>query len=84
MVNEIYILDLENFDCEKYIYVRHFETCYVIIRTQIHHMLYIYAKVVMRSLTQKHMDIWWMCFRLNGASRLCTSKSNGKGQGPVV
>ncbi len=44
----IYILDPENFDREKYIYMRHFEICYVILRTQIHHMLYVYAKVVMR------------------------------------
>ncbi len=41
-------LDPENFDREKYIYIRHFEICYVILRTQIHHMLYIYAKVVTR------------------------------------
>ncbi len=32
----------------KNIYIRHFEISYVIIRTQIHHMLYIYAKVVIR------------------------------------
>ena len=44
----IYTLDPENFDREQYIYVRHFEICYVILRTQTHHMLYIYAKVVMR------------------------------------
>ncbi len=44
----IYKLDPENFDREKYIYMRHFEICYVILRTQIHHMLYVYAKVVMR------------------------------------
>ena len=44
----MYTLDPEKFDREKYIYVRHFETCYVIIRTQIHHTLYIYAKIVMR------------------------------------
>ena len=41
-------LDPVNFDREKYIYIRHFEICYVILRTQIHHMLYIYAKVVTR------------------------------------
>ncbi len=28
--------------------MRHFEICYVILRTQIHNMLYVYAKVVMR------------------------------------
>ncbi len=44
----IYILDPENFDREKYIYTRHFEICYIILRTQIHHMLNIYAKVVTR------------------------------------
>ncbi len=41
-----YTLDPENF--EKYIYTCHFEICYVILRTQIHHILYIYAKVVMQ------------------------------------
>ncbi len=44
----IYTLDPENFDREIYIYIRHFEICYVILRTQIHHMLYIYAKDVTR------------------------------------
>ncbi len=33
---------------KKYIYIRHFEICYVILRSQIDHMLYMYAKVVMR------------------------------------
>ena len=35
----IYTLDPENFDREKYIYVRRFETCYVVIRTRIHRVL---------------------------------------------
>ena len=30
------------------VYIRHFEICYVILRSQIDHMLYIYAKVVTR------------------------------------
>ena len=46
-------MDPENFDSENYIYIRHFETCYEIIRTQIHHILYIYAKVVMRKPNPK-------------------------------
>ena len=56
----IYILDPENFDREKYIYIRHFEICYLILRTQIHHMLCIYAKVATRRpnpTAYGHMDM---------------------------
>ncbi len=54
----------------KNIYIRHFEICYVILLTQIHHMLNIYAKVVMRRPNPKaYGHFWWMCFRLNGQYR---------------
>ncbi len=62
-------MDPENFDRENYIFIRHFETCYEIIRTQITTYYTSTLKSLCESLIQKHMDIWWRCFRLNGQYR---------------